>query len=111
MNSIPEFAALFFAARSISVFIKGHKYITVRFKKIIGTHEKMLVLYPDTRFAYADLTVQRVIENQVNLGKLIDDPAWAELEKGVNKTSLVAFKSHINSPLLFEKFSSMRAVT
>ena len=83
----------------------------VRFKKITGTHGKLLVLYPNTRFAYADLTVQRVIENQVNLWKLIDDPAWAELEKGVNKTALVAFKSYINSPLLFEKFSSMHAVT
>ena len=62
MNKIPEFSALFGAARAMSVFIKGHKYILLRFKKIIGNKRgRMLVVYPDTRFAYADLTVSRVL--------------------------------------------------
>ena len=111
MNKIPEFAALFADARSLSVFIKGHKYVLLRFKAIIGSRGQMLVLYPDTRFAYADLTVSRVIANQVNLQTLVDHTSWPDLEKGIASSVVGPFKSKVNDLQFFKKLEAMHAVT
>ena len=78
---------------------------------IIGVHGSTLVLYPATRFAYADLTLARAIKKQTNLAKLLGDPAWNDLEKGVAKPALTKFKFMVNDPVLFEKFKTMHRVT
>jgi hypothetical protein len=54
---IPEIGEIINTCRSVAVFVKSHKVVCAKFKTIIAKKGRMFVLYPDTRFSYAHLTV------------------------------------------------------
>ena len=55
-------------------FAKGHKYVLVMFKSLVlATNGVMLVLYPETRFAYVALMLKRLILNKPRLKSLSDE--------------------------------------
>ena len=99
---IVEFADLLQKAKSIAVFVKGHKYVLGMFKTLIGTKGRMLVLFPDTRFSYAYLMIERVLCNLIRLREMIHDPKWTEVKKGINAAALNNFEALVKD-LIFEK--------
>jgi hypothetical protein len=72
---IVKFADLLQQAKSIVVFVKGHKYVLGMFKTLIGTKGQMLVLFPDTRFSYTYLMIEQVLCNLISLLEMIGGKA------------------------------------
>ena len=77
--------------------------------RVIKGVERMVVLYPDTRFAYADKTIERVSENKNNLadmiGKIGDEqvPSWSLTKDGINKNKTSIFEGLINDKDFFRQ--------
>ena len=83
--------------------IRTHKYVKVAFTHVIKDVGKMVVFYPDTRFAYADKTIERVSDNKNNLADMIDKigdeqiPSWLLTKEGINKIKTANLEGLINN--------------
>jgi len=73
---IPAFKRIISDCRFLAVFIKKYRVMKNAYKRVIGNQNPkgtMLVLYPDTRFSYADLTLSQVEKNMNSLRILRDE--------------------------------------
>ena len=68
---ITEIAEIVDEARELSKFVKVHKYVCALFKALIKGKSAMLTLFPKTRFAYADLMLERLIRNRTHLEEMV----------------------------------------
>lgn len=67
------------------------------FKSIIGTNGVHLVLYPQTRFAYLHLMLQRFTKNRSNLEALIQHDERDSLMESISNRKVQEFESKILS--------------
>ena len=115
---VPELSSILKDCVVITKYIRSHKYVKVAFTRMIKTGRKMPVLYPITRFGYADKTVERICENKNNLIDMIDEtgdtgdvPSWSATSKKINITLTNAFEALINNEDFFRKIAVLRTLT
>ena len=96
LAKLKEFDSILSTAKAITKFVLNHKYVGAEFNRVCGENNLTLTLFPATRFAYADLTIYRVIKNSGNLEKLIDSEQWSSATASVTKKELEKFESVIN---------------
>ena len=102
-DGIPEIKDTVKQCRAVAVFVKSHGRVKAAFKRIIGSKGTMLVLYPDTRFGYADKTVERVCKNQENLASLVDGAGWRTLLSNADGQQTTNFLATVNDVLFFQE--------
>lgn len=93
---LDAFDQLLSVAKDITKFVHNHKYVSAEFDRIIGEKGLTLTLFPATRFAYADLTIFRVIKNSGNLEKLIDSDQWPSATSSISAAERKKFENMIN---------------
>lgn len=52
----------------------------------------MLKLFPATRFSYANLIVQRCINNKSKLEKMIENSTWSSIKHKINEEAVSTFE-------------------
>ena len=91
-------------------YIKDHS----RVKKLWTTILKggrTVVLYPETRFAYGDLMLERFFDNRSALYDLINHDDWADTTRSINRNLTSNFEDTVNNPALFTKIKWLREIT
>ena len=79
LSKIPEISEHIGLGKSVVKSVKGHKYVLVMFKSLVNAaNGAMLVLYPETRFAYVALMLKRLLLNKQRLKSLSDEEGWKE---------------------------------
>jgi hypothetical protein len=106
LAKIKEYKEIIDAAVFIANFIRNHKTVCSRFKTLLGPQGKMVVSFPRTRFAYADLTIYRCYTNARVLERLVDADDWHELTTSIKASQIEKFESLISSDL-FSKMESL----
>jgi hypothetical protein len=108
---IPEFDNLVKQAKMIVRFVKGRKYVLSYLKKLIGNMGRSLVLFPDTRFACADLMVGRVLHNKTHLKEMVDNSArWSKSKKGIDDNLCRVFEEAVVDDNFMYKLQLMHNV-
>jgi len=110
-DGIPEIKDTVKQCRAVAVFVKSHGRVKAAFKRIIGSKGTMLVLFPDTRFGYADKTVERVCKNQENLASLVDGAGWRTLLSNADGQQTTNFVATVNDVFFFKKSKLLRKLT
>jgi len=110
-DGIPEIKDLVKQSRAVAVFVKAHGRVKAAFKRIIGSKGTMLVLFPDTRFGYADKTVERVCKNQENLASLVDGAGWRTLLSNADGQQTTNFVATVNDVFFFKISKLLRKLT
>ncbi len=109
LAKIKEFSKLVQDAKIIVNFVRNHKHIKNVFKARICAKGKMLVNYPETRFAYADLMIIRVIKNKQNLRDMVDARDWKNISAGIDRSLVDNFKL-VDQDNFFRKLDIMHEV-
>jgi hypothetical protein len=114
-EKIPEIKELVKDIRDVAVFVKSHRLVKAAYKRIsqqVNPKGTMLPLFPQTRFSYADLTLQKFVRNDHVLRSLIDETKFkAETCHGINVAKVDAFTTICNSPSKAEKVRALRHIT
>ena len=98
--------------RFIAVFLKSYRKIKNCYKKIIEKEKGTLIpLYPETRFSYADLTMQKITKNFRNLQLLIEDSNWSSNVTAVPETKRTRFINLVESWEFLNKIQAIRGVS
>ena len=76
---LPKVNKIIKGCTEIAVFVKGHTRVKATYQRIISGSNggTMLKTFPDTRFSYADLMLQQVVNNRKNLSNLMDEEQYA----------------------------------
>jgi hypothetical protein len=110
LAKITELGVLIQQTKTLVLFVRNHKYVKVAFKQRIGPKGKMLLTYPETRFAYSYLMIHSVIINRINLRDMIDGATWTEISAGIDAKLVEKFTSIVNDEVFFKKLEVMHEV-
>lgn len=104
LAGIPEIDEAISQAKSLVVFVKGHKYVKSRFDDIRSKIQlspnsvrrpRSLKLFPKTRFGYASLMLEIVLENKRSFQTLLMDDEWEDLSSGIAPSTLQFSRSQV----------------
>lgn len=91
-------------------FIRNHKRVYKLFLEIIDGG-LTVVLFPDTRFAYADMMLHRFYINRLAFLTLIDHPEWSVITQNISDAQVDAFEETVKNFNLFAKIKLLRSLS
>eukprot|EP00563_Minutocellus_polymorphus_P004104 CAMPEP_0181028534 /NCGR_PEP_ID=MMETSP1070-20121207/4719_1 /TAXON_ID=265543 /ORGANISM="Minutocellus polymorphus, Strain NH13" /LENGTH=753 /DNA_ID=CAMNT_0023105789 /DNA_START=187 /DNA_END=2448 /DNA_ORIENTATION=+ len=107
---IDEFQAILDEVRAAVRFIKDHSRVNKLWTTILNGG-RTVVLFPETRFAYGDLMLERFFNNRSALYDLINHDDWADTTRSTNRNLTSNFEDTVNNPALFTKIKGLREIT
>ena len=111
---LPEVNEIIKGCIAIAVFVKGHTRVKAAYQRIISGSNggTMLKTFPDTRFSYADLMLQQVVNNRKNLSNLMDEEQYASnTVADINVKKREEFEGYVGNFSFMEKVETLRGIT
>ena len=94
--------------------MKGHTRVKAAYQRIISGNKggTMLKTFPDTRFSYADLMLQQVVNNRKNLSNLMDEEQYASnTVADIDVKKREEFEKYVGNFSFMEKVETLRGIT